>query len=117
MSWWWRGQSYGRGGPGLTCDENMRWNPYEFPLIAGRFARGCSPSDIYSGLVSPHDALVVERTKLWPGEPRPTLPRWRRFYAAQAYWVVSIAAVWRCPSCRSEAISDRKSIRLNSSHL
>src|ERR1700694_2039926 len=44
------------GGPAQPCDENMRWNPYEFPLIAGRFARGCSPSDIYSDLVSPGNA-------------------------------------------------------------
>jgi hypothetical protein len=33
----------------LKYEREPEW----FPLIAGRFARGCSLSDIYSGLVSP----------------------------------------------------------------
>src|ERR1700736_1436015 len=69
MFWWWREQSYGRGGPGQPCHENMRWNPYEFPLIAGRFARGCSPSDIYSGLVSPRHVWWLRRQSYGRGTP------------------------------------------------
>src|SRR3979409_719811 len=43
--------------------------PLWFPLIAGRFARGCSPSDIYSGFVSPRDAWWVNGQSHARGDP------------------------------------------------
>src|ERR1700674_3210182 len=44
------------GGPRPTLRRKYEMEPLWFLLIAGRFARGCSLSDIYYGLVSPRDA-------------------------------------------------------------
>src|ERR1700674_2945267 len=43
------------GGPRPTLRRKYEMEPLWFLLIAGRFARGCSLSDIYYGLVSPRD--------------------------------------------------------------
>src|ERR1700738_3060949 len=53
----WYRQSHGRGDPGQPCHASgYEGEPEWFTLIAGRFARGCSLSDIYYGLVSPRNA-------------------------------------------------------------
>ena len=69
-----RRQSHGRGDPGQACHARNQPVPSRRRALRARLLSFLERGSFRTG--SPPRNWECEKTKSWPGGPRPTLPRW-----------------------------------------